>query len=288
MDFGLFIFPSDTTLQPVELGRAAEEAGFESLFFPEHSHIPSSRKTPWGGVKGAAPLPEWYWHSLDPLVALGAVAATTTRLKLATGITLVAQRDPIWLAKEVATLDFMSGGRVLFGIGYGWNKEELASHGVRYSDRRALLRERILMMKAIWTEEEASFDGEILHLEPSWAWPKPIQKPHPPILMGGAAGPKTIADMVEFCDGWMPLATRHDLEGNISEVRQAVEDAGRDPSTFTFTTYGAKGTRETVEHLIEVGVDRVVFNLPQRQPAEVLDRVAELKELIADYAYPTD
>jgi probable F420-dependent oxidoreductase len=284
MNFGLFIFPSDTTLQPVAAGRAAEEAGFESLFFPEHSHIPTSRATPWGGVADAPPLPEWYWRSLDPFVALGAVAATTNRLKLGTGITLVAQRDPIWLAKEVASLDHISGGRVIFGIGYGWNKEELASHGVAYEQRRAVLRERILMMKSLWTEEVASFRGELLRLEPSWAWPKPVQKPHPPIIMGGAAGPKTIADMVEFCDGWMPLGTRHDLDGKLSTVRQEVEAAGRDPSDFSITAYGVKGTTENVEHLIEVGVDRIVFNLPQREPAEVLDRIGNLRDLIAGYA----
>jgi probable F420-dependent oxidoreductase len=284
MDFGLFIFPSDTTLQPVEAGRAAEEAGFESLFFPEHSHIPTSRATPWGGVADAPPLPEWYWRSLDPFVALGAVAATTTRLKLGTGITLVAQRDPIWLAKEVASLDHISAGRVIFGIGYGWNKEELASHGVAYQQRRAILRERILLMKSLWTEDVASFQGDLLHLEPSWAWPKPVQRPHPPIIMGGAAGPKTIADMVEFCDGWMPLGTRHDLDGKLSTVRKAVEAAGRDPSAFSITAYGAKGANENVEHLIKLGVDRIVFNLPQREPAEVLDRIGILGDLIAGYA----
>jgi probable F420-dependent oxidoreductase len=284
MDFGLFIFPSDTTLQPVEAGRAAEEAGFESLFFPEHSHIPTSRATPWGGVADAPPLPEWYWRSLDPFVALGAVAATTNRLKLGTGITLVAQRDPLWLAKEVASLDHISGGRVIFGIGYGWNKEELASHGIAYERRRAVLRERILMMKSLWTEEVASFDGDLLRLEPSWAWPKPVQKPHPPIIMGGAAGPKTIADMVEFCDGWMPLGTRHDLEGNLSMVRKAVEAGGRDPSAFNITAYGVKGATENVDHLIELGIDRIVFNLPQREPAEVLDRIGILGDLVAGYA----
>jgi probable F420-dependent oxidoreductase len=281
MNFGLFIFPSDTTLQPVAAGRAAEEAGFESLFFPEHSHIPTSRATPWGGVADAPPLPEWYWRSLDPFVALGAVAATTNRLKLGTGITLVAQRDPIWLAKEVASLDHISGGRVVFGIGYGWNKEELASHGIAYVRRRAILRERILMMKSLWTEDVASFNGELLHLEPSWAWPKPVQRPHPPIIMGGAAGPKTIADMVEFCDGWMPLGTRHDLEGKLSIVRKAVEAAGRDPSGFNITAYGVKGADENVEHLIELGVDRIVFNLPQREPTEVLDRIGNLADLTA-------
>ena len=284
MDFGLFIFPTDTTLQPVAIGRAAEEAGFESVFFPEHSHIPISRKTPWGGVTDADPLPEWYWRSMDPLVALGAVAATTTRLRLGTGITLVAQRDPIWLAKEIATLDHLSGGRVVFGVGYGWNKEEMASHGVAYEARRLLVREKVLMMKALWTDEVAAFDGQMLHLEPSWAWPKPVQKPHPPIVLGGAAGPRTIADMVEFCDGWMPLSTRHDLDTKLATVRSALEAAGRDPASFTITAYGAKGTKDTVEHLIELGVDRIVFNLPQKEPSEVLERVALLGDLSRDYS----
>ena len=284
MDFGLFIFPTDTTLQPVAIGRAAEEAGFESVFFPEHSHIPVSRTTPWGGVADAGPLPEWYWRSMDPLVALGAVAATTTRLRLGTGITLVAQRDPIWLAKEIATLDHLSDGRVVFGIGYGWNKEEMASHGVAYEERRPLLREKVLMMRALWTEEVASFEGQMLHLEPSWAWPKPVQKPHPPIILGGAAGPRTIADMVEFCDGWMPLSTRHDLDTNLATVRRALEAGGRDPASFTITTYGAKGTKENVEHLIEIGVDRIVFNLPQKVPTEVLERIALLGDLSREYS----
>lgn len=283
MDFGLFIFPTDTALGPVETARAAEDTGFESLWFPEHSHIPTSRRTPWGGVKGAAPLPEWYWRSLDVFVALGAAASVTSNLRLGTGITLVAQRDPIWLAKEVATLDFISGGRVLFGVGYGWNKEEMASHGVEYKDRRALLREKILLMKELWTKDVASFDGELLHLEPSWAWPKPVQKPHPPIVMGGAAGPKTIADMVEFCDGWMPLVTRHDLEGKLDEVRSALVAGGRDPRSFTITGYGTKAVPENIERLIALGVDRIVFNLRQEEPANVLARIKELGDLIKHF-----
>ena len=206
------------------------------------------------------------------------------RLKLGTGITLVAQRDPIWLAKEVATLDHLSGGRVIFGIGYGWNKEEMASHGVAYPQRRAILREKILMMKSLWTEDVASFKGELLNLEPSWAWPKPVQKPHPPIIMGGAAGPRTIGDMVEFCDGWMPLATRHDLDGNLATVRSAVEAAGRDPASFNITTSATKGAKENIEHLIALGVDRIVFNLPQKEPAVVLDRIGSLSSLVAEYS----
>ena len=283
MDFGIFIFPTDQTLGPVEAGQQAEKVGFESIWFPEHSHIPVSRATPWGGVKDAKPLPDWYWRTLDAFVALGAVAVTTSQIKLGTGITLVAQRDPIWLAKEVATVDHLSNGRLLFGVGYGWNKEELASHGVGYGDRRALLRESVLLMKELWTKEEASFNGEVLNLEPSWAWPKPIQQPHPPVILGGEAGPKTIADMAEFCDGWMPLATRHNLFGKIGDVKAAVEAAGRDPASFTITVYGTKATDENVESLIELGVDRIVFNLRQKSPAEVSEQIEEIGHLISKF-----
>ncbi|HEY3427341.1 MAG TPA: LLM class F420-dependent oxidoreductase [Acidimicrobiia bacterium] len=283
MDFGVMIFPTDATPTPVELGRAVEGLGFESLWFPEHSHIPTSRKTPWGGVKGAAPLPDWYWKTLDAFVALGAVAAVTTNLKLGTGITLVAQRDPIWLAKEVASLDVISGGRVLFGIGYGWNKEEMASHGVTYTERRELLREKVLMMKGLWTDEVSEYKGEHLQLEPSWAFPKPVQQPHPPIIMGGAAAPKTIADMVEFCDGWMPLATRHDIAGRLEEVRNAVEAAGRDIELFDITAYSAKGDPELIERLISLGVNRIVFNLPQTSVEDVNSRLANLGEVVSKF-----
>ncbi len=211
MEYGVFIFPTDSAIRPDHLAREVEDRGFDSLWFPEHSHIPSSRETPWGGVKDAPPLPEHYWRTNDLFVSLAYAAAVTERIKLGTGIALVAQRDPIWTAKEVASLDSLSGGRVLFGVGYGWNKEEMRQHGVEYTERRALMREKILLMKTLWTQEEAEYQGERIGLEPTWAWPKPSQKPHPPILMGAAAGPKTTADMVEYCDGWIPLGTRMDI-----------------------------------------------------------------------------
>jgi probable F420-dependent oxidoreductase len=281
MDFGVFMFPTDTAIRPDHLASEVEARGFESLWFPEHSHIPTARATPWGGVEGAPPLPPEYWHTIDQFVAMSYAAAATTTLKVASGITLVAQRDPLWTAKEVASLDHLSGGRVIFGIGYGWNKEELASHGVEYSQRRELLREKILMMKALWAQDEASFDGDLLHLDPSWAWPKPVQEPHPPVVMGGAAGPKTIADMVEFCDGWIPLATRHDIVDQVVRVRQAVADAGRDPAGFTITAYGTKP--ELVENLEAAGVDRAVFPLRPLGSEETLpklDRIAAAVGLI--------
>jgi probable F420-dependent oxidoreductase len=273
------MFPTDTAIRPDHLAREVEDRRFESLWFPEHSHIPTSRKTPWGGQKDAPPLPEQYWRTSDQFVALAFAAAVTTDIKLGTGITLLAQRDPIWTAKEVASLDHFSAGRVVFGIGYGWNKEEMGQHGTPYSDRRVLLREKVLLMKSLWTEEEASFEGERLSLEPSWAWPKPIQIPHPPILMGAAAGPKTLADIAEFCDGWIPLATRHDIDGDIARVREAVADAGRDPEAFDVTAYAAKV--ELIESLREAGVNRTVFTLPPGGPDVVLPRLDDLAEIIS-------
>jgi probable F420-dependent oxidoreductase len=269
------MFPTDTAIRPDLLGREVEARGFDSLWFPEHSHIPTSRVSPWGGEEGAPPLPDHYWHSHDAFVALSYAAAVTTSLRLGTGVTLIAQRDPIWTAKEVASLDVLSGGRLIFGIGYGWNREEMASHGVEYSRRRSLLREKVLLMKRLWTEDEASFQGDLLRLEPSWAWPKPEQKPHPPIIMGAAAGPRTIADMVEFCDGWMPLATRMDIVGEVERVRQAVADAGRDPSPFQVIASGARV--EDVQTLIDAGIDHTIFNLrplPADQTIPYLDRLA--------------
>jgi len=268
------MFPTDTSIRPDHLAREVEDRGFESLWFPEHSHIPTSRETPWGGQKDAPPLPEQYWRTADQFVALAYAGAVTNDLKLGTGITLVAQRDPIWTAKQVASLDHLSGGRVIFGIGYGWNKEEMAQHGTDYFARRELLREKVLMMKSLWTEEEASYKGESLVLEPSWAWPKPIQDPHPPILMGAAAGRKTLMDIVEFCDGWIPLATRHDIHGDIRKVREALADAGRDPDAFDVTAYAAKP--DLIDSLREAGVNRAVFTLPPADPGVVLPRLDQL------------
>jgi probable F420-dependent oxidoreductase len=216
-----------------------------------------------------------YWRIHDAFVALSFAAGVTTNLKLGTGVTLVAQRDPIWTAKEAASLDALSGGRLIMGIGYGWNKEEMAQHGVSYTERRELLREKVLLMKALWTEDEASFQGELVRLEPSWAWPKPAQKPHPPILMGAAAGPRTISDMVEFCDGWMPLATRMDIVGEVGRVREAVAASGRDPATFQVIVSGARP--DQVSSLAAAGVDQAMFllrPLPTAETVGYLDRLA--------------
>jgi len=285
MHIGVFLFPTDTTIQPVELAGEVEARGFESLWFPEHSHIPTSRESPWGGVKGSDPLPEMYWRTHDQMVALTAVAAVTNTIKLGTGISLVAQHDPLWLAKQIASLDTISNGRVLFGIGYGWNKEEMANHGVAYTERRAILRENVLAMIELWTKDEAEYHGEHVDITESLAWPKPVQKPYPPIHLGGAAGPRTMGDIVEFCDGWMPIVVRHDLGGKIAELRRLLEAAGRDPDSLELTAWQAPRDLEKLEAFKQAGVHRAVFGLPPVEPAvviEKLDKYAGIAAALSD------
>ena len=235
MDFGAMMFSTDYSIRPDDLARLLEDRGFESMWVPEHSHIPAERSSPW---PGGGDLPQDYWHTYDPFVALTAAAAVTTDLKLGTGICLVIERDPIMLAKEVASVDRLSGGRFIFGIGGGWNREEMANHGTRFRSRWRLLRERILAMKEIWTQEEAEFHGEFVDFDKMWAYPKPVQRPHPPILMGGD-GPTTFDRVVEFCDGWMPISGRSSegtsLQEKIVLLRRQAEEAGRDQ--------GASGAR---------------------------------------------
>ncbi|MGI9522252.1 MAG: LLM class F420-dependent oxidoreductase [Hyphomicrobiaceae bacterium] len=263
MDIGVMIFPTDTSIQPVQLAQEVEERGFESLWFPEHSHIPVSRETPWGGREGAPPLPEMYWRAHDQFVGLAACAAVTTRIRLGTGITLVAQRDPIWLAKEVASLDVISKGRFELGIGYGWCVEEMRNHGVAYGQRRALLREKVLLMKELWTKDEASYYGEHVRFEKSWAWPKPTQRPHPPILMGGAVGPKTAAHIAEFCDGWLPLGNLHDIDTGLGKIKEACDEIGRDPASLTLSMFYARGVdAEGLKAHADLGARRGILPLP--------------------------
>jgi probable F420-dependent oxidoreductase len=202
MHIGAFIFPTEYSIRIDELARALEERNMESLFVTEHTHIPASRRTPW---PGGGPLPREYAHTLDPFVGLAAAAAVTSRLRVGTGICLIIQHDPIVTAKEVATLDLLSNGRFLFGVGAGWNVEEIENHGTAFPTRFRVMRERVLAMKEIWTKEAAAFHGEFVRFDPMWSYPKPVQKPHPPVLLGGE-GPHTLRRVVEFCDGWFPRA----------------------------------------------------------------------------------
>ena len=281
MDLGVMIFPTDTSIQPVQLAREVEARGFESLWFPEHSHIPASRETPWGGRKNAPPLPQRYWRAHDSFVALAACAAVTEKIRLGTGITLVAQRDPIWLAKEVASLDMISKGRFELGVGYGWCVEEMRNHGVDFKTRRDLLREKVLLMKALWTQDEPSYSGELIRFERSWAWPKPTQKPHPPILMGGAVGPKTAAHIAEFCDGWIPLGGAHDVELGMQRIAQACNDIGRDPASVSLSMFYARAsTPDELKRHGDLGARRAIMPLPSASADKVLPVLDEYARLI--------
>ena len=281
MKVGVLMFSTDYAIRVDELARAAEERGFESLFLPEHTHIPKSRRSPWAGGPN---LPKEYWHTLDPFVALAAAAAVTTRLRLATGICLVIERDPITLAKEVASLDFLSKGRFIFGIGGGWNAEEMENHGTAFKTRWRLLRERILAMKEIWTKDEAEFHGEFVNFGPVWSFPKPVQKPHPPILMGGD-GPTTFDRVVEFCDGWMPIGARApiNLPEKIAALRTRAEKAGRDPASISVSIFHAKTDEAVLRSYQEAGVERAIFGLPSADRDSILpllDRYAKLAEVV--------
>jgi probable F420-dependent oxidoreductase len=248
MKFGVYMFPTDYAINPVELGRAVEALGFELLLFPEHTHIPASRRTPF---PGGGELAKQYSHTLDPFVALGAVAAATERILLGTGICLVVERDPIILAKEVASLDYISGGRAIFGIGGGWNREEMENHGTNPASRWSLLRERIEAMQAIWTQDEAEYHGEFVNFDPIWQWPKPVQQPHPPILVGGDA-PNTLKRVVRYGDGWMPLGRGADFKSRIDELNQLAAEAGR--GNIPVTIFGAPAKPDVIEQYAAAGV----------------------------------
>lgn len=276
MNLGITIFATDTSIQPVELARAVEERGFESLFVPEHTHIPVSRKTPY---PAGEPLPEEYFRTHDPFVALGAAAAVTTNLTVGTGICLVAQHDPIDLAKQIASLDMISGGRFVFGIGYGWNVDEMNDHGIDYALRRDIVRERMLAIESLWKDEVASFEGQHVHLPPSYAWPKPVQQPRPPVLIGGAAGPKLFAAIAEYADGWIPIGGRG-LTENLPKLKAAFEAAGRDPESVRITVFGAQPDAGKLDHYRELGVERVVFWLPPAPSDTVLPILDKYQDLL--------
>jgi probable F420-dependent oxidoreductase len=278
MHIGVFIFATDYAIEIQELARALEERGFESLFLPEHTHIPTSRKTPF---RGGAPLPKEYRHTYDPFVALSFAAAATERLRLGTGICLVAQRDPIVTAKCVASLDRLSGGRFVFGIGGGWNVDEMENHGARYETRFKLLRERVLAMKALWTEEEAAFHGDMVDFDPVWSDPKPVQKPHPPVILGGETQ-HTLRRVVEFGDGWFPRAGPdfEPAEG-MSRLRQAAAEAGRDMASLSVTVFRAPADKAALESFAKAGVARVLLGLPSAGRDEVLRLLDKYTPLIS-------
>ena len=280
MKLGAMMFSTDYSIRPDDLARLLEDRGFESMWVPEHTHIPASRQSPW---PGGGDLPRDYWHTYDPFMALTAAAGATTNLKLGTGICLMIERDPITTAKEVASLDMLSNGRFIFGIGGGWNAEEMANHGTNFRRRWRVLRENILAMKALWTQEEAEFHGDFVNFDPVWAYPKPVQKPHPPIIMGGD-GPRTFDRVVEYCDGWMPISGRPSqgpsLGEKIAMLRRQAQDSGRDPEAIEVTVFGSRPDADLIQRLESDGVQRAIFTLPSAEKDEVMPIIDECARLV--------
>jgi len=268
------MFPTDTAIQPIELARAVEERNLDSLFFPEHTHIPASRATPF---PGGGELPEMYWRSHDPFVALSACAAVTERIRLGTGICLVIERDPITLAKEVASLDVISNGRLILGIGAGWNREEMENHGANYQKRWQEVREKILAMREIWTKEEAEFHGEFVDFEPIWSYPKPLQTGGPPIWIG--ANSKWVFDRIaDYADGWMPIGGLG--SGNMERLTEALAAKGRKVEDLDLALFGAPTDYDALRGRLEQGFDELIFGLPPAGADKVLPILDNLAELV--------
>ena len=281
MHLGIEMFATDYAIRPEELARACEERGFESLWFPEHTHIPASRRTPFplGGD-----LPRDYWHTHDLFVALMAAAAVTTTLKVGSGICLAIERDPITMAKEVASVDQLSHGRLLFGIGGGWNAEEMENHGTPFKKRWQVLREKIEAMKEIWTKEAAEYHGEFVNFEPIWCYPKPRQKPHPPILLGSHTS-NGLDRVVRYCDGWIPNARAYkDLPAVVRDLRARAEKAGRRPDEISISLLGVPEEEVMLQQYRQLGVERAIFFVPSAGKDKVLPLLDHYAALIPKVA----
>lgn len=279
MDFGIVCFPTDTCIEPQDLAPALEARGFESLFYAEHTHIPTSRRTPF---IGGGELPSMYWHSHDQFVALSIAAAVTKTLKLGTGVTLITEHDPINLAKATASLDRLSGGRLLFGIGAGWNAEEMADHGVPFADRWKVTRERMLAIKRIWSDDVPEYHGQFVDFPPMWCWPKPLQVGGPPVLMG-AYSKYVPARIAEYCDGWMPIeGLLQDFPGALAEIQAAMRARGRDPASLDITVLAEVRDKRGIdpsrlERMMNLGANRVLLpfaDFPRDEALHVLDEYA--------------
>lgn len=279
MKIGVYFFSTAYAMPIDELARALEERGFSSLFLPEHTHIPTSRRSPW---PGGAELPREYSNTLDPFVALATAAAVTKKLRVGTGICLLPQRDPIVTAKEVATLDLLSGGRFDFGIGAGWNAEEMENHGTEFDTRFKVMVDRAKAMKAIWTEDEAAYGGDFVQFDKIWSWPKPVQKPHPPILLGGETK-YTLRRVVDFCDGWFPRPRGfQDPKTRMAEFKQVADAAGRDFSTLSTTLFGATPDGDYLKVCEEAGVDCALFQLKSEGSEALLPKLDDLARFVAN------
>ena len=286
MDFGLIMFPTGYAIQPNVLAKEAELRGFESLWFPEHTHIPASRESAW---PGGPDLPKEYWSTYDPFVALSFAAQATSTIKLGTGICLVIERDPITLAKEISSIDQLSQGRFMLGIGGGWNAEEMANHGTDFKTRFGRLRETILAMKTIWNNDSAEFHGQYVDFDAIWSFPKPLQKPNPPILMGGD-GRSTFDRVTEFCDGWMPIWGRttnsvngNNLEEKIENLRSKWTNSERGDSDLDITLFGVPPEGEAVEKALSMGANRVIFATPCAEESVVIPHLDKCAQFIKGY-----
>ncbi len=271
------MFMTDRTMGPAELAQAAEERGFSSLYLPEHTHIPVSRRTP--SPTGGAELADEYRRTLDPFVALAAAAACTNRITLGTGVCVLAQHEPIVTAKTIATLDTLSRGRFVLGIGFGWNVEEMEDHGIDVPRRRELVREHVLAMRRLWVDDVASFDGEFVRFEPSWAWPKPVQRPGPPVLIGGAPGPKLFAAIGEYADGWIPIGGGG-VRAALPDLHRAAEAVGRDPATLRVVPFGVLPDPGKLDYYASLGIDEVVLRIPAGPTDAVLPVLDEQAKFV--------
>jgi probable F420-dependent oxidoreductase len=264
---GVTAFLTDRSMRADDFARAVEARGYDSLYLPEHTHLPVALASPPALVKGVH-LDD-YKRSLDPFVSLAAAAAVTDRILLGTGVTLVAQHDPIVLAKQIATLDRLSGGRFVLGIGYGWNRDEAADHGVDFEVRRAVAREKVLCMQALWSQDEAEFHGVHVSLPPSFSWPKPVQQPRVRTLVGGGAGPLLFAAIAEYADGWMPIGGAG-IGAALDELRAAFRAAGRDPDTLEVVPFGTVPDQGKLAHLASIGCSEVVLRIPSGPEADMV------------------
>ena len=276
MKIGLSNFPTDYSISATALGRAAEERGFESLWVVEHTHIPASRRTPYalGGD-----LPSIYWEAYEPFTFLAQVAAVTERMNIGTAICLVPEHHPIALAKRVASLDSLSGGRFLFGVGAGWNAEELENHGVAFADRWKVLREHVLAMKQCWTEKDAEYHGDFVDFDAVWVEPKPVSKPHPPVLIG-ASSKWAVERIVDYAEGWLPIVTP-DFDERLAQLNALCEERGRNRDEIDVSVFAPVQDKATLEELQGKGINRVILSLPtvaEDEALTTLDGYAEILE----------
>jgi probable F420-dependent oxidoreductase len=284
MRYGVTIFATDRSMDVVELAREVEARGLDSLWLPEHTHIPASRRTPW---PMGDELPEQYWHSLDPIVAMTAAAVATERLRVGTGVMLAAQREPIANAKALATLDHVSGGRVTLGVGYGWNREEMGHHGVAYGERREVAREHVLAMQELWAEDEAEFHGRYVDFSPSWSWPKPSRRDARgrrgiPVLVGGGAGPKLFAQVAEYAAGWIPVGGGG-LTTAVPQLREVWAEAGRDPDALEVVPFGTMPTVGKLDHYAGLGVTEAVAFVPSEGRDTVLPWLDDIAKVVDEH-----